>query len=159
MFHILYYLQLDPCFVWLGCILLQSLQVRTFQSVGQRLRSMSIEHMLEIICCLVGSVTTLFTFLITSCVVLFCMETLCVFVNFFLLLFLFALKLFLRLVSLAYASLSSKSKRFGIIFLCDLVMNLAAGQHSSSLVFGSLVSTATGNNWKCPILLCFSCQV
>ena len=62
--------------------------------------------------------------------------------------FLLSPQLLLGLVSITYApfSLESKrSKRFGIIILfCNSVMNLAAGDHSSTLVFGSLVTTATG---------------
>ena len=49
-FYFANYPYLNPCFVRLGLILLQSLQVRTLQSVCRRLRSMSVEDMFEIIC-------------------------------------------------------------------------------------------------------------
>ena len=98
------------------------------------------------------------TFRITSCVVLSCMDTFHVFVTFFLF-WKFVLpspQLFLRLVSLAYASFSlesKRSKRFGIIiFFCNSVMNLAAWDHSSTLVFGSLFTTASGVKIEVPKL-------
>ena len=60
--------------------------------------------------------------------------------------FLLSPQLLLGLVSIPYApfSLESKrSKRFWIKKFCISVMNLAAGDHSSTLVFASLVTTAT----------------
>ena len=73
-FLFLLFLHLDPCFVRLGLILLQSLQVKTLQSVFRYPRS--VEHMFEVICCQIGSVTMLFTYMINSCVVLSFMLTL-----------------------------------------------------------------------------------
>ena len=74
----------------------------------------------------------LFTCMINSCVVIFQLSS----------------QLLLELVSITYAPFSLKSKRSKrfviIIFFGNSVMNLAAGDNSSTLVFGSLVTTATG---------------
>ena len=80
--YFVHYLYLDQSVVRLGLILLQSLQVKILQSVCRRLSSMSVEHMFEIICFYVGSITTLFTCMINSCVVLSFMDTLLVFVTY-----------------------------------------------------------------------------
>ena len=50
LFYFVHHLHLDPCFVGLGLLLLQSLQIRTLHSVCRRLRSMSVEHMFQMIC-------------------------------------------------------------------------------------------------------------
>ena len=101
----------------------------TFKSCVQKFYHsmiMSVRHMFEITCFLVGSVTTFITCMINSCVVLSFMDTLLVFVTYW--------KHFPTLTT----------KVWNHNFFCNSVMNLAAGEHSSTLVFGSLVTTVTG---------------
>ena len=83
------------------------------------------------------------------------MDSLCVLVTFFVFweFFLPSSNLFLTLVSLAYVSLSSASKRyrgFESSIFCDSAMNLAAGEYYSSIVFvlGSQLQLELNESFK-----------